>query len=126
MRAAAALLLIAGAPAWIHGCGASRLDPGSLRIEIVTPTTGPSLVTSEAQVPFGGSVGGWSILDPAPVILWENEATGAGGEIGQLLGTWSLYGGVDLAVGTNRLTVRASNGVQAAAQDEIWIERLAE
>lgn len=104
-----------------QNCPGSRVDYGSLTIGIVTPSEDESYLTNAANVPFGGEVGGWFILDPTPVIHWENEATGDSGDVGQLVGTWVVNGGVDLQPGVNRLTVRASNGLQRDATDAIVV-----
>jgi len=120
-RACASLVLMA----LVVGCascgGSNRIDPGDLWIRIVSPSAEDSYVSNEANVPLGGSVGGWFILDPAPVIRWMNEATGASGQTGQLMGTWSVEGGVNLQPGANILSVRASNGVQRDAVDTITV-----
>lgn len=100
-------------------CG--RTDTGRLTIEIVSPSTEPSMVTSDPNVPVGGNVDGWSILDEAPVIYWRNSATGASGQTDQLSGTWGINGGVDLQPGANHIIVRASNGVQEDASDSIVV-----
>src|SRR5262245_2772092 len=84
-----------------------RSDGARLTIEIVSPTRESSMVTSSPHVSFGGKVGGWTVLDPAPDIHWENQATGASGVIGQNSGTWVVIGGVDLQPGANRLAVLA-------------------
>jgi hypothetical protein len=121
MKVAACLVAVIGL-ALAGACGSSsRVNPGSLTIRIISPSTQDHLVTNSANVSFGGDVGGWSILDPTPVIHWSNQATGASGQIGQLLGTWDVYGGIDLKPGDNVLTVRAANGVQADAVDVITV-----
>ena len=98
-------------------------DEGSLTVEIVTPSDEATFTTNDDNTPFGGDVSGWSVLDPAPTIRWRNAATGETGEMGPLLGTWGVNGGVDLLPGVNRLTVHAFNGIQEDTGDAITVIR---
>jgi hypothetical protein len=98
-----------------------RTDGARLTIEIVSPTRASSMVTTDPHVPFGGNVGGWTVLDPAPEIHWANQATGASGVVGQNSGTWVVGGGVDLQPGANRLTVLASNDTLEDASDSVVV-----
>jgi hypothetical protein len=98
-----------------------RSDGARLTIEIISPTRESTLVTDTAHVSFGGKVGGWTVLDPAPDIHWANQATGASGVVGQNSGTWAVNGGVDLQPGDNRLTARASNDTLEDASDSVVV-----
>ncbi len=98
-----------------------RVDVGNLTVRIVSPSAEDTFASSAGIVSFGGNVGGWSIIDSAPVIRWRNEATGESGETGPLSGTWVVRDGVNLQPGTNRLTVQAKNGVQQDASDAITV-----
>ena len=115
-RLFAVVLLLAAA----SECGR---EEGSLTIRIVNPSDEATFTTSDDNTSFGGTVGGWSVLDDAPTIRWRNAATGETGEMGQTLGTWVVNGGVGLAPGANRLTVHAFNNVQEDAGDAITVIR---
>jgi hypothetical protein len=114
------------AVAWLASAGGcpsgSSGSAGKLWIEIVSPSSTGSHTASSTTVSVGGNVGGWTIFDPAPTISWRNDANGASGADGQLLGTFSTAQ-IPLELGGNTIHVKAANGVQEKGTDVIVVTR---